>query len=85
MNRKKIILLGLGGHALSCIDVIEQTKKFKIHGYVEKTKEIKDSSYRFLGTDQNLFELRKKFNYCFIAIGQINNPKPRINCFNKIK
>ena len=30
MNVKKIILFGAGGHALSVIDVIEKTNKFKI-------------------------------------------------------
>ena len=28
--KKKIILIGSGGHALSCIDVIEATKKYVI-------------------------------------------------------
>ena len=32
---KKIILIGGGGHALSCIDVIESEKKFKIVGIVD--------------------------------------------------
>ena len=33
---KKIILIGGGGHALSCIDVIEHEKKFKIIGIIDK-------------------------------------------------
>ena len=34
---KKIILIGAGGHAKSCIDVIESlNKKFKIAGLIEK-------------------------------------------------
>ena len=32
---RKIILIGGGGHALSCIDVIEHEKKFKIVGIVD--------------------------------------------------
>ena len=35
---KKIILVGAGGHAVSCIDVIRQEKKFKISGLVDNKK-----------------------------------------------
>jgi len=34
--KKKIILIGAGGHSTSCIDVIEKTKKFIIVGLVDK-------------------------------------------------
>ena len=34
--KKKIILVGSGGHAEACIDVIESEKKFKILGLVDK-------------------------------------------------
>ena len=35
---KKIILVGAGGHCVSCIDVIEKEKKFKIFGLVNNEK-----------------------------------------------
>ena len=35
---KKIILIGAGGHAESCLDVINLTKKFKILGFIDKDK-----------------------------------------------
>ena len=34
----KIILIGGGGHALSCIDVIESRNDFKIAGIILKDK-----------------------------------------------
>ena len=34
--KKKIIIIGGGGHAHSCIDTIEQSNKFKIIGIVDK-------------------------------------------------
>ena len=37
---KKIILIGAGGHAESCLDVINLTKKFKILGLLIKEKNI---------------------------------------------
>ena len=39
---KEIILIGAGGHAISCIDVIEESKKFKISGIVDNDKSILD-------------------------------------------
>ena len=33
---KKIILIGDGGHAHACIDVIEQCKKYSIAGFIVK-------------------------------------------------
>ena len=41
---KKIILIGGGGHALSCIDVIEQENKFKIVGIVDSKEKYTDGS-----------------------------------------
>ncbi len=32
---KKIILIGAGGHVRSCIDVIEQSKKYEIFGLID--------------------------------------------------
>ena len=38
---KKIILIGAGGHARTCIDIITNTKKYKIEYLFEK----KDNSF----------------------------------------
>ena len=39
--KKKIIIFGAGGHALSCIDVIENSSKYKIVFLLEKKWEDK--------------------------------------------
>ena len=37
--RKKIILIGAGGHAKSCLDVLNSLSKYyKIAGFVDKKK-----------------------------------------------
>lgn len=38
---KKIILIGAGGHAKSCIDVIELEKKYKVIGMIDNIKKKK--------------------------------------------
>ena len=41
---KKIILIGAGGHCVSCIDVIEMQRKFKIVGLIDNKKKYLDKS-----------------------------------------
>ena len=43
---KKIIIIGAGGHAKSCIDVIEKSKKYKIIGLFASKKELGKKNIR---------------------------------------
>ena len=72
---KKILILGIGGHSRSCIDVIENTNKFKIEGYVAKNKDTKsnDSNLKLLGYDKDLPNLFKSIKYAHIAVGQMKD------------
>ena len=76
----EIILIGSGGHARACIDVIELSGQFKIVGFVEKNEKDNQVSlgYPIIGTDDNLLNLRKRYNYAFIAVGQIKSAGTRI-------
>ncbi|QWE06936.1 NeuD/PglB/VioB family sugar acetyltransferase [Polynucleobacter sp. JS-JIR-5-A7] len=84
MIKKNIILIGSGGHAISCIDVIESGQLYEIAGLVGMPEELNTwvSGYPILGTDDKLFELAKSFRCAHISIGQIKNPDIKINCFN---
>ena len=84
---KKIILIGGGGHALSCIDVIEHEKKFKIVGIIDKKlkKGKKILNYKVIGGEMHLKKIKKNVDYAFIAIGQIGLSNKRKNIFNKLK
>ena len=81
---KKIILLGGGGHCKSVIDVIEQEKKYKIHGIVDKPKILgsKILGYNVIGSDLDLEYLAKKYKNAIITVGQIKSPLIRIKLFN---
>lgn len=83
---RKIILIGGGGHALSCIDVIEHEKKFKIVGIVDdKLKKEKILNYKVIGGDKDLKKIKKNVDYAFITVGQIGLSNKRRNIFNKLK
>ena len=83
----EIILVGAGGHTRSCIDVIEISGNFKIAGLVEK----KDTTikgnlgYPIVGLDKDLPELRKKYMFALVTIGQIKSPTIRVNLFSLLK
>ena len=82
----KIILIGAGGHARSCIDVIESHNKYEIMGLVDKDKKSSyENLYPVIGTDLDLEKLRKDCDKALIAIGQIKSPINRIKLYEKLK
>lgn len=84
--KPKLILLGGGGHCVSCIDVIEQEGKFDIAGIVDKNAAGGGLlGYPILGGDDKLQKLRGSYDYAFITIGQIKSPSTRIQLFEYIK
>ena len=88
MAKPKLILIGAGGHARSCIDVIEEQGVFQIAGLVglpdqEKSKYI-DYGYSVIGADTDLPELAKKYEYALITVGQIQSADSRIRLYQKI-
>jgi sugar O-acyltransferase (sialic acid O-acetyltransferase NeuD family) len=65
-NLQKICILGSGGHATSCIDLIESTSKFEIIGIIsqknDKNHEKKFlNKYRIIGSDK---DYKKILNIC---------------------
>ena len=81
---KKIILIGGGGHCKSVIDVIEQEKRYKINGIVDKPKFLgsKILGYKVIGSDLDLEYLAKKYKNAIITVGQIKSSLVRIKLFN---
>lgn len=79
MTSKNILLIGAGGHALSCIDVIEAAG-FSIVGLVARAEEVgnKVLGYSVLGVDADLQALRSRAALAHVVIGQIENPGPRL-------
>ena len=85
VNKKKLLLIGSGGHTKACIDVVELEKKYEIVGLIDIKKTIVFKKYKVVGDMSDLIKLRKITKYIFISIGQIKTPKLRISIFKKIK
>jgi len=77
---KDIVLIGAGGHAASCIDVIEAGGIFRIAGIVGVDEELHQRvcGYEVIATDKDLNKLAAEYRYALITVGQIKSAENRI-------
>ena len=85
-SKANIILIGAGGHARSCIDVIEQNGNFIIVGLTGTKEELGNElmGYPIVGTDNDLPELANKYEYAMITVGQIQSFTLRQRLYMKV-
>lgn len=85
MNKPSVVLIGAGGHAHACIDVIEQHGEFEIAGLVGTPGEInaRHFSYSVIGTDDDLSALSKIHRYALITVGHIQSPDLRMRLYQR--
>lgn len=78
-----ILLLGAGGHARSCIDVIEQEGRFRIAGLVGASDQVETEQlgYPVLGCDVDLPRLLNKYKRVLVTVGQVKSPDVRMRLF----
>ncbi|EAI9960572.1 acetyltransferase [Campylobacter coli] len=81
--KEKIIIIGAGGHARACVDVIDLEGKFEVAGFVDN--DTQNMYYPLLGNDDDLKILFKEYKYALIGIGQIKTSLPRIQIYDKLK
>lgn len=87
MTRESILLVGAGGHARACIDVIEQEGRFVVKGLVGLSHEVGSQilNYPVLGTDEDLPVLLNDCVNASITIGQIKTAEPRRRLFDLMR
>lgn len=87
MKLELILLIGAGGHAKACIDVIEQENRYKVVGLVGLSHEVGTAlfDYPILGSDHDLPKLLTKYRTVLITVGQIKSPAPRIWLFEQLQ
>jgi sugar O-acyltransferase (sialic acid O-acetyltransferase NeuD family) len=83
MSKPSLILIGAGGHAHACIDVIDQDGQYKIAGLVGTPTELHavHLGYSVVATDSDLPELAKVHDYALITLGQIRSPEGRMRLY----
>jgi len=85
MSKPNLILIGAGGHAHACIDVIEQHGQYRIAGLIGMPEEMhtRHFGYAVIATDNDLLQLAKEYQYAFITVGQIQSPDSRIRLYRQ--
>ena len=85
--KKKILIIGTGGHANSLADVISMSDKFKVFVMIAKSKNDKifSTKYKIIGLEKNLAEIKNKIKYALIGFGSIKSFNRRLTIFNKLK
>lgn len=86
MSAKTLLLVGAGGHARACIDVIEAQGQFVLRGLIGLAQEIgtQQLGYAVVGADADLSELRSTNPYALVGIGQIADYAPRISAYERL-
>jgi sugar O-acyltransferase (sialic acid O-acetyltransferase NeuD family) len=84
---RPIILIGGGGHCISCIDVIKLNNQYEIIGILDSPDKIGNeiSGFKVIGTDDDIPFLASKYENFLITIGQIKSPSIRIKLYDSVK
>lgn len=86
--KKKIVLIGGGGHAKVVIDAIKCSKKYAIFGIVDPKLRVGDTvlGVKVLGGDEVLCDMsRKRIKHAFIGIASIGKCKLRKEVYKRLK
>ena len=89
-NLEKICILGSGGHATSCIDLIESTNKFEIIGIISQKKDKKKDKiflkkYQIISSDDDYREIFKFCKNVVIGISFYKDLSLRSKMFKALK
>lgn len=81
---KALILIGGGGHCISCIDVIENEKCYQVAGIIDRNENCLavQSGYTYLGSSEHSDEIFNSATNALITLGQIKTPRPRMETFD---
>lgn len=80
MSLPGILLIGAGGHARACIDVIEEEGRFSVFGLIGQVHEAGSDvlGYPVLGSDADLPSLLAQCGRALMTVGQIASPDVRM-------
>lgn len=73
---RTIVLVGAGGHGISCLELIDQVAGVRCIGYLDKTsghERVDGLTVPFLGSDDEVEELAAQGNSFLVGVGQVGN------------
>jgi FlaA1/EpsC-like NDP-sugar epimerase len=82
-----IILVGRGGHCKSVIDVLVDSREFKIIRLLDMKDKVGSNLLGFpiIGTDEDITKLIMKYKIFITTIGHILSNVNRVNLYNRIE
>ncbi len=85
-NKLDIILVGAGGHAKSCVDVIEQAGQYTIKGFLDVSARVGEKvlGYPILDTDDNCAQYLSETTHFLVTVGHVTRSELRQTIYNKI-
>jgi sugar O-acyltransferase (sialic acid O-acetyltransferase NeuD family) len=85
MSKPGLILIGAGGHARACIDMIERQDQYQIIGLVGLPEEMHSQhlGYEVIATDDALAQLAQSISYALITTGQLQTAKLRTRLYQQ--
>jgi sugar O-acyltransferase (sialic acid O-acetyltransferase NeuD family) len=83
MAAEPLIVVGAGGHAAACIDVVELEGRFRIAGLVDAVlpRGAQVLGYAVIGGDDELATFLQLARHALVGVGQIKTPQPRERLF----
>lgn len=84
---ESIVLVGGGGHCISCIDVLRSENKLEIVGVLDTLDKVGSiiNGIKVIGTDNDIPMLADKYKNFLITIGQIKSSEKRVKIYNLVK
>jgi sugar O-acyltransferase (sialic acid O-acetyltransferase NeuD family) len=79
--KRKLLLIGAGGHCRVILDLLLQVKEYEIIGIIDLKERVGDKvlGVPVIGTDQDLPKfLKKGIRSCFISAGSVGDPGLRM-------
>jgi len=85
MKKFKVAIIGSGGHAKSCIEVIEGIKNIKIVGLIDNNLKKKIGKYKVICNEKNILKLKTITKNLILGIGSLKDNSKRTKIFNRYK
>jgi len=82
--KRKILLIGAGGHCKVILDLLLKSKEFNVFGIIDLKERVGSNvfSVPVIGTDLDLPKFfRKGVKHCFISVGSVGDSNLRVNLY----
>jgi sugar O-acyltransferase (sialic acid O-acetyltransferase NeuD family) len=86
MSRPQLLLVGAGGHARACIDVIERSGSYEIAGLLGFPNQVGgiNLGYPIISDDSDLFSLADKYRFALVTVGQVQLADVRARLYQQL-